>query len=183
MRILGIDPGIGVTGFVVLDEDEVGRLSFICAAQVRSSAGLPFPERLKKIFDAMLGIIDDQLPSSVALEDSFLSKNVKSALKLGQARGVALLSAALRGLPVVEYSPTAVKMAVVGYGGASKGQVQDMVCRLLNLPEPLGSEHQADAAAVAICHAHSARFQRQIAASSAQVSSSRLRGESTRFSR
>jgi len=163
---LGIDPGIGVTGFVVLDEDGGGRLFFKCAGQVRSTARQPFPERLKKIFDRVLEVIDQEHPAAVALEDSFLSKNVQSALKLGQARGAAILAAAFRGLPVVEYSPTAVKTAVVGYGGASKEQVQNMVARFLNLPKPLASEHQADAAAVAICHAHSARFHRKLAASS-----------------
>lgn len=170
MRILGIDPGIAATGFVVLDESKGGALFFRRSGEVRTSARLPFPERLKKIFDRILEVIDQERPAAVALEDTFLSKNVKSALKLGQARGAALLAAAFRSLPVVEYSPTAVKIAVVGYGGATKAQVQEMVYRFLNLPQPLASDHQADAAAVAICHAHSARFQRQIAFSSVGLS-------------
>ncbi len=162
MTILGIDPGIGVTGFSVLDEDAAGRLSFRRSGDVRTNPKAPFSERLKKIFDHILLVIDTDQPIAVALEDTFMAKNVKSALKLGQARGAAILSAALRDLPVFEYSPTAVKMAIVGYGGASKAQVQLMVAQFLHLPKPLSSEHQADAAAVAICHAHSQRYQRQI---------------------
>lgn len=162
MSILGIDPGIGVTGFSVLDEDAAGSLSFLRSGDIRTDASAPFSERLKKIFDQVLEVIDTDHPSAVALEDTFLGKNVKSTLKLGQARGAAILAAAVRGLPVYEYTPTAVKMAVVGYGGAGKAQVQQMVSRFLRLSQTLRSEHQADAAAVAICHAHSARFQRQI---------------------
>ncbi|MFQ5587979.1 MAG: crossover junction endodeoxyribonuclease RuvC [Nitrospiria bacterium] len=162
MPILGIDPGIGVTGFSILDEDAAGRLTYRRSGDVRTDAKTPFPQRLKKIFDHILNVIDTDRPTAVALEDTFMSKNVKSALKLGQARGAAILAAAVRSLPVFEYSPTEVKMAVVGYGGASKTQVQQMVSHFLRLENPLQSEHCADAAAVAICHAHSARFKRNI---------------------
>ena len=162
MRILGIDPGMGVTGFAVLDEGEDGILSFVCADEVRTRPNHPFPERLKAVFDRLLAVIDGRRPESVALEDTFMAKNVKSALKLGQARGVALLAAGMRNLPVFEYAPTAVKTAVVGYGGATKHQVAVMVSRLLRLSDLLPSEHQADAAAAAICHAHASRLQRRI---------------------
>ena len=168
ISILGIDPGIGVTGFSVLDEDAAGSLSFLRSGDIRTDALAPFSERLKKIFDQILEVIDSDHPSAVALEDTFLGKNVKSTLKLGQARGAAILAAAVRGLPVYEYTPTAVKMAVAGYGGADKLQVQQMVSRFLHLKQSL-TEHQADASAVAICHAHSARFQRQIDLSSTRV--------------
>ena len=166
MFILGIDPGIGVTGYSVLDEEASGRLSFHRSGEVRTNPKTPFSQRLKKIFDHLLEVIEAEEPGSVAVEDTFMAKNVKSALKLGQARGVALLAAAFCNLSVFEYSPTEVKMAVVGYGGASKTQVLQMVSHLLMLKNPLHSEHQADATAVAICHAHSSRFQRRVDLSS-----------------
>lgn len=162
MLILGIDPGIGVTGYSVLDEEPSGRLSFCRSGDVKTNPKSPFSQRLKKIFDHLLEVIEAEQPGVVAVEDTFMAKNVKSALKLGQARGAALLAAAFCDLPVFEYSPTAVKMAVVGYGGASKAQVQQMVGHILALKNPLQSEHQADATAVAICHGHSSRFQRKI---------------------
>lgn len=162
MFILGIDPGIGVTGYSMIKEDATGRLSHCCSGDVRTNTKAPFSQRLKKIFDQILWVIDTEKPSALALEDTFLAKNVKSAFKLGQARAAAILAGACRDLPVYDYAPTQIKMAVVGHGGAGKGQVQQMVVHLLALSQPLGSEHQADAAAVAICHAHSARFQRKI---------------------
>lgn len=146
----------------MIKEDAAGHLSHCCSGDVRTNTKAPFSQRLKKIFDQILEVIDTEHPSEVALEDTFLAKNVKSALKLGQARGAAILAAACRGLPVYDYAPTEVKMAVVGHGGAAKAQVQQMVVHLLRLSQPLASEHQSDAAAVAICHAHSARFQRKI---------------------
>ena len=162
MSILGVDPGMGVTGFTVLDENPSGDLCFKRCGQVRTHPKSPFSERLKKIFDQLLLVIDEEKPTAVAIEDTFFANNVKSALKLGQARGVAVLAAAFRGLPVFEYTPTKVKMAVVGYGAASKDQVEKMVSQFLNLSKPLGSDHESDAAAVAICHAHSARFHRRV---------------------
>ena len=162
MSILGIDPGIGVTGFAVLDESPSGGLTFRRSGQVLTNAKSPFSERLKLIFDHILEVIDSDQPTAVALEDTFFGKNVKSALKLGQARGAAILAAAFRNLPVFDYTPTAVKLAVVGHGAANKDQVQQMVARFLELPKLLSSDHESDAAAVAICHAHSTRFQQQI---------------------
>jgi len=162
VSILGIDPGIGVTGFAVLDESPAGILTFKRSGQVKTHSKAPFSERLKLIFDRILEVIDIDQPTAVALEDTFFGKNVKSALKLGQARGAAILAAAFRNLPVFDYTPTAVKLAVVGHGGADKDQVQQMVARFLKLDEMLASDHESDAAAVAICHAHSARFQKQI---------------------
>lgn len=146
----------------MIEEDAAGRLRYRCSGDVRTNTKAPFSQRLKKIYDEILLVIDTEKPSVLALEDTFLAKNVKSALKLGQARGAAILAGACRDLPVYDYAPTEVKMAVVGHGGAGKGQVQQMVVHLLRLKQPLGSEHQADAAAVAICHAHSARFQRKV---------------------
>ena len=162
VSILGIDPGIVVTGYALLDESPAGVLTFSRSGQVKTHAKMPFSERLKLIFDSILKVIDADHPVAVALEDTFFGKNAQSALKLGQARGVAILAAAFRGLPVFDYTPTAVKLAVVGHGSANKDQVQQMVARFLHLPKVLASEHQSDAAAVAICHAHSARFQKQL---------------------
>ncbi len=162
MSILGIDPGIGVTGFAVLDESPSGVLTFNRSGQVKTNAKAPFSERLKLIFDHILEVIETDHPTAVALEDTFFGKNVNSALKLGQARGAAILAAAFCNLPVFDYTPTAVKLAVVGHGAANKDQVQQMVARFLELPKILSSDHESDAAAVAICHAHSARFQKQI---------------------
>ncbi|MFQ5781333.1 MAG: crossover junction endodeoxyribonuclease RuvC [Nitrospiria bacterium] len=161
-RILGIDPGVGVTGYAVLDEDTTGRLTLERSGEIRTAPRSPFSERLKFIFDRLLQVIETALPSAVALEDTFHAKNFKSALKLGQARGVALLAAEFHHLPVLEYSPTSVKMAVVGYGRATKDQVQQMVSHLLQLSERIRSEHAADAAAIAICHAHTAKFQTKV---------------------
>ncbi len=171
MKILGIDPGIGVTGFSIIEEDVKGALLYCRSGDVRTNTKAPFSQRLKKIYDEILSIIDSEKPTAVALEDTFLAKNVKSALKLGQARGAAILAAACRDLPVYDYAPTAVKMAVVGHGGAAKRQVQQMVVHLLRLKQALASEHQADAAAVAICHAHSERFQAKIRDSSERTHS------------
>lgn len=162
MHILGIDPGMGTTGYALLEETSAGRLVLKRSGEIRTPSRDPFSKRLKRIFDGILDVIDSDLPAAVALEDTFLAKNFKSALKLGQARGAALLAAEFRLLPVFEYTPTAVKMSVAGYGGASKAQVQQMVGRLLQLRESLASEHEADAAATAICHVHSAKFQEKI---------------------
>jgi crossover junction endodeoxyribonuclease RuvC len=162
MRILGIDPGMGVTGFAILDESPAGQLTVIRSGEIKTAARDPFSKRLKFLFDGILQVIAIDLPSAMALEDTFLAKNFKSALKLGQARGVALLAAEFHHLSVSEYSPTAVKMAVVGYGGADKDQVRQMVSRFLQLPKVLSSEHEADAAAVAVCHAHSSKFHEKV---------------------
>ncbi|HIE64795.1 MAG: crossover junction endodeoxyribonuclease RuvC [Nitrospira sp.] len=164
-RILGIDPGIGVTGYAVLDESNEGRFTLIQSGEIKTAPRSPFPARLKCIFDGLLQVISSFLPTAVALEDTFYAKNFKSALKLGQAKGVALLAAESHALPIFEYAPTAVKMAVVGYGRATKEQVQRMVSHLLQTPKQIKSEHEADAVAIAICHAHTAKFQSRVAQS------------------
>ncbi|MFY9270440.1 MAG: crossover junction endodeoxyribonuclease RuvC [Candidatus Manganitrophaceae bacterium] len=163
MSILGIDPGMGATGYAVLEKTPAG-LVLKKSGEIRTVPKDPFPDRLKHLFDRLQQVIEEDPPSAIAIEDTFLAKNFKSALKLGQARGVALLTAAFHRLPVYEYTPTEVKMAVVGFGQASKDQIQQMVCRLLRLPVIPASEHAADAAAVGICHAHSIQFREKIAA-------------------
>ncbi len=163
MRILGIDPGIGKTGFAVLEEEN-GRLTLKQSGEICPRNKIA-KSPLKTLFTEIGNIIESHKPTVVALEDTFFAKNVKSALTLGQAKGVARLAAEMKDLPVFEYTPRALKMAVVGYGGATKDQVKEMVFRILALPSRLHSEHTADAAAVAICHAHSAKLQEKLSVS------------------
>lgn len=152
MRILGIDCGSRRTGFGVIDSDgRVHRL--ISAGTIATSPKDPFPQRLSQIHSELLTLVREHTPDAVAVEDVFHGTNVRSALKLAHVRGVALLVGAARGLPVGEYSPLEVKMAVVGYGRAEKTQVHMMVKSLLGICESMGSFDTSDALAVAICHA------------------------------
>lgn len=157
MRALGIDPGTVTTGYGVV-EQEKQKLNFIASGTIKTSWNNPLPHRLQKIFRMILGLIDQFHPDVMVVEDSFLGKNFKAALKLGQARGVAILAAQERTLSLFEYTPTAVKLAVTGYGAARKEQIQVMVSRLLSLEDGVSSLHASDALAVAICHLHSNRL-------------------------
>jgi crossover junction endodeoxyribonuclease RuvC len=160
--VLGIDCGSAKTGYGVIDVD--GRAAKVVASGViLASARFSFPERLKKIGDELGRLIESHSPNAVAVEEVFYSVNVKSALKLGQVRGVVLFKAADAALPVHEYSPLQIKSSVVGYGRADKNQVQQMVKILLGLKE-LPPEDAADALAVALCHAHCAQTQEKLAA-------------------
>jgi crossover junction endodeoxyribonuclease RuvC len=152
MRILGIDPGSRITGYGIL-EKEGNRLIHIDNGAIYTRSDEQLAARLKTIHDALGRIIRTYSPDAVAVEQIFLAKNALSALKLGHARGAALLAGVNASLPVFEYSALQVKNAVVGYGKAEKTQVQRMVKVLLNLPE-VAQEDAADALAVAICHAH-----------------------------
>ncbi len=153
MRVLGIDPGSEITGYGLIDSDGSKHISVIYGA-IKTSPRRPVHERLLEIHSQLAGVLSRQDIDAVAIEGVFYAANVKSALKLGHARGVALLVAAQRGLPVFEYSPLEIKSAIVGYGRAEKGQVQMMVRLLLNLPETPTPDDAADALAVAICHCH-----------------------------
>lgn len=156
MRVLGIDCGTEYTGYGVVEESREGRLICHAVGAIRLNSREPLPTRLHSIFCRLTELIQQHRPDDVAIEDVFYAVNVKSALKLGQVRGVAMLAAAAAGLPVAEYAPLAIKSAVVGYGRAEKSQVQQMVSRLLglqSLPEPSDA---ADALAIAICHLHTA---------------------------
>lgn len=173
MRVLGIDPGTMVTGYGVVGEEN-DRIYFIGAGGIKTSARLPLSKRLRQIFDGLTHVVEEFRPDMIAVENTFLSKNFATALKLGQACGVALLAAELSGLKVYDYTPAEVKLAVVGHGSAGKGQVQWMVNYLLS-PASGGpalegierdrSHHAADALAVAICHLH-ARTIREMVLSS-----------------
>ena len=165
MRVLGVDCGTEYTGYGVVELMPLDQLHCITCGAVKLSPRDPMPLRLSKIFDRLSEIIRTHHPERVAIEDVFYAVNVKSALKLGQVRGVAMLAAACAGLEIAEYAPLSIKSAVVGYGKAEKQQVQQMVMRLLSLeavPEPTDA---ADALAIAICHLHTAAtLERQHAA-------------------
>jgi crossover junction endodeoxyribonuclease RuvC len=160
MRVFGIDCGTEITGFGVVDSDESGHLNrIICktTGAIRLSKSKSLPQRLAEVHERLCEELERWQPEVVAIEEVFYSVNAKSALKLGQVRGVALLCAAQRGLPVAEYAPLSIKSSVVGYGLAKKEQVQFMVARLLNLPELPQPADAADALAIAICHLHTAQ--------------------------
>jgi crossover junction endodeoxyribonuclease RuvC len=156
MRVLGIDCGSQYTGYGVVEEDSDGGLVCIAAGAVSLKTRDPLAERLLRVHQELQTIIREHCPQVAAIEDVFYAANAKSALKLGEVRGVAMMTAAACGLPVVGYAPLAVKSAVVGYGRAEKSQVQDMVMRLLKLARPPQPADAADALAVAICHLHTA---------------------------
>ena len=165
MRVLGVDCGGEYTGYGVIEQDERGTLRHLCSGAIRLSPREALEVRLMKICDGLTVVIGDYSPEIVAIEDVFYAVNAKSALKLGHVRGVAMLTAAQAGLPVMAYSPLSIKSAVVGYGRAEKAQVQLMVARLLHLPAPPEPADVADALAIAICHLHTAAtLQRQQAA-------------------
>ena len=156
MRVLGIDCGGEYTGYGVVEQNGGGSLHHLCSGAIRLLSREPLELRLKKISEGLTEIILSYSPEEVAIEDVFYAVNVKSALKLGHVRGVAMLVAAQAGLRVIAYSPLSIKSAVVGYGKAEKSQVQIMVARLLELPAPPESPDAADALAIAICHLHTA---------------------------
>lgn len=154
MRVLGIDCGTEYTGYGVVELLEDDTLRCLCCGAVKASPRHSMSVRLNTIFHEIDQIIQQHRPDNVAIEDVFYAVNVKSALKLGQVRGVAMLAASRAGLDVAEYSPLSIKSAVVGYGRAEKGQVQHMVARLLDLAEIPEPPDAADALAIAICHVH-----------------------------
>ena len=160
MRVFGIDCGTEVTGFGVVDScDEAREPPLTCRSMgvIRLNKTQALPARLEQVFGELTSELERWRPDAVAIEEVFYSVNAKSALKLGQVRGVALLAAAQQGITVAEYAPLKIKSSVVGYGLAQKEQVQFMVARLLGLakvPEPADT---ADALAIAICHIHSAQ--------------------------
>lgn len=154
MKILGIDPGSRVTGYGIVNQNG-NRLIHVDNGAIHTDCHKEFPLRLQKIYRALTEIIDEFRPDAVAVENIFFATNVQSALKLGQARGAAIVAGVNAGLPLFEYTALQVKQAVVGHGRASKEQVQKMIKVLLNLPE-VAQEDASDALAVAVCHAHSA---------------------------
>lgn len=155
--ILGIDPGTRVSGYglIKLEGNTYTPIDYGC---IRPPEKLKLTDRYLVIFDAIENLIEKFTPGVLVVETQYVHKNVQSAIKLGMARGVAILAAKRKGLSIFEYSPTKAKKAVVGTGRASKHQVQGMIQRLLNLQLPPEPEDAADALALAICHAHSSRY-------------------------
>jgi crossover junction endodeoxyribonuclease RuvC len=151
--VLGIDPGTAVTGYGLVRQ-QGARLTLVGCGGIRTGARQPAPDKLRIIYEALLELMGRYRPACAAVESLFFARNVRSALTLGQARGVALLAAVQGGLPVFEYTPREVKAAVTGYGSAEKEQVRGMVTRLLRLPDVPASLDATDALALAICHCH-----------------------------
>lgn len=150
-RIIGIDPGSRITGYGIIDFTQ--RQNRYVTSGCIKTASADLPARLKIIFEGVLEIIEAFQPQEFAIESVFMSKNANSALKLGQARGAAICAGVHLDLPVAEYTPRQIKLAVVGYGAAEKSQVQHMICRLLAIQGSV-QEDAADALATAICHSH-----------------------------
>ena len=161
MRVLGIDPGTAATGYGVVEERN-GGLHTVCFGAITSPARLPFGQRLLRIHRGLRSLLIEVQPDCAAVEAVFFARNVQSALRLGQARGVALLALAEAKLEIHEYSALEVKQAVTTFGQAQKSQVQEMVRLLLNLPETPHPADAADALAIAICHQHAARLRTRL---------------------
>ncbi len=169
MRVLGIDPGSRITGYGLIDK--IGnRLVHVDNGAIVTDARRDFPLRLQRIYRGLSEVIEQYHPDAVAVENIFFATNVQSALKLGQARGAAIVAGVNAGLPVFEYTALQVKQAVVGHGRADKQQVQKMLKALLNLPE-VAQEDASDALAAAVCHAHSIGMASQLKRSSASTKS------------
>lgn len=166
MRVLGIDPGSRITGYGLV-EQQGSRLVHVDNGAIFTDSAADFPGRLKQIFDGLLAVIVEYRPDEVAVENIFFATNAQSALKLGQARGAAIVAAVHSGLRVSEYTALQVKQAVVGQGRAEKEQVQKMLKALLGLPETAQAD-ASDALAVAICHINSRGLARMSAPSSSR---------------
>jgi crossover junction endodeoxyribonuclease RuvC len=160
MLVIGIDPGTATTGYGLVLEKEDGSLSVLDFGAILTPADMPMPERLLELHRKLKDLLLLHRPPTGAVEKLFFQKNVRTALTVGQARGVVLLAMAETGMEIAEYTPLEVKQAVTGFGGADKNQVQEMVRALLDLPEIPRPDDAADALAVAICHAHSHRLAR-----------------------
>lgn len=157
MVILGIDPGLAIVGYGVI-ECIGNRYRPLEYGAITTDSNLDFPNRIKNIYDQLLDVIDRYKPEDLAIEELFFNKNVKTAIKVGQARGVEILAAVHRDLNIYEYTPLQIKQAIVGYGRAEKYQVQEMVKLFLNLKEVPKPDDVADALAVALCHASCLKF-------------------------
>ena len=159
MLVLGVDPGTTDTGFGLVEEKN-NNLFYMSSGTIKTSKKFDMSMRLQAIYVEIEKIISTFKPDAVIIEKGFYSKNVQTVIKLGQVNGVVMLASVNAGIPVFEYSPLEVKLAVVGYGAAKKEQVQYMVYQILNLKEPVDTEHAADALAVAICHINRKRYDR-----------------------
>ena len=155
LRVLGIDPGIHITGYGVIEKQKSG-LKYVMHGEIRMAKGLPLSSRLSMIYDNLLEVIDQSSPDAIAVEDVFYGKNIKSLIRQGETRGVVILAGSHKQIPVYEYTPLEVKKAVVGYGRAEKNQIQNMAKAILRLSD-LPPADAADALAIAICHINSSK--------------------------
>lgn len=160
MLIMGVDPGIAITGYGLVNYTD-NRYSIVDCGCIRTASGIPLPERLNLLYKELVRIVIKYSPDHYAVEELFFNKNTKTALVVAQARGVTILAAAGSGVPVYEYTPLQVKQAVAGSGRAGKSQVQFMVKTILALSETPAPDDVADALAVAICHAHIHSWERK----------------------
>lgn len=158
MLVIGIDPGTAITGYGLVREEKNGELTVVDYGVVTTPAKTPMPERLLSLYRQLKEITLLHRPNSGAVEKLFFQTNVKTAISVGQGRGVAILALAEANMPISEYSPNEIKQAIAGYGGADKAQMQYMVKAVLNLDEIPKPDDAADALAVAVCHIHHARF-------------------------
>jgi len=157
MRVLGVDPGLGITGFSIMDTKR-NQTHLSAYGTIKPKPKDSLPKRLDYLFEEMNKILDQFSPDVMAIEDAFYSKNVKSAMTLGQARGSLILAAAQADIPVHEFAPRKVKMSVCGNGAASKEQVSYMVTQILKLKEPPKPLDVSDAMAVGLCYINQAKF-------------------------
>jgi crossover junction endodeoxyribonuclease RuvC len=157
--VLGIDPGTASTGYGVVLQTTKGDFELLACGVIRTYPEQPMPERLLEIFQDIRNLVREFQPHEAAVEQLFFGRNVTTAISVGQARGAALLAAAIEGLPVAEYTPASVKQALTGYGNADKQQMQLMVRQILNLAEIPRPDDAADGVAVALCHLQTVRYE------------------------
>ena len=157
MRIIGIDPGYAITGFGVIEYNG-NHFELLNAGAIETKAGVPFPSRLQKIYDDMTDLINEYKPDAISIEELFFNTNTTTAIGVAQGRGAVLIAASKTATPIYEYTPLQVKQSVTGYGRADKKQVQSMVKAVLKLEKIPKLDDTTDAMALAICHAHSAKF-------------------------
>lgn len=161
MRVLGIDPGFAITGYSVIDYTG-NKFKLITSGSIQTKAGVSFPLRLSKIYNELKLLIQEYKPDSMAVEELFFNDNIKTGINVAQARGIILLVGSQLMIDTYEYTPLQVKQAVVGYGRAEKKQVQKMVQSILNIDKIAKLDDITDSMAIAICHAHSAKFSEKL---------------------
>lgn len=159
---LGIDPGTATTGYGVVAQIPGGDFELLACGVIRTDAGVSMHLRLRELFEDLQSLIREFAPHSMAIEKLFFGRNVTNAISVGQARGAALLAAALNDLEVAEYTPAEVKQSIAGYGNAEKRQIQEMVQRLLELPEIPRPDDAADGVAIALCHLQTERYRQLV---------------------
>jgi crossover junction endodeoxyribonuclease RuvC len=155
--VMGIDPGYAILGYAVVAAQS-NELHLLACGVITTPAVLPFPQRLQHIYQQLSALVDEYRPKEAAMEELFFGRNVTTAIAVGHARGVAMLALVNAGITIAEYKPSEVKLAVTGYGAAKKSQVGEMVRFLLHLQSIPRPDDAADAAAIAICHLHTARY-------------------------